>query len=170
MKLFTLAGFLCVGTAVFAQDVHFDYDRGANFSVYHTYQWVDVKNGHAADQLMDQNIKRAVDEQLAAKGLQRVTSSGDLQVAYQAALRQEKQFNGFTSGPRWNGFGQMNTSTIDVGKLVVDLYDPARRQLVWRGDAAKTLDIKKDPEKNYRSLEKAMTKLFKNYPPGIGQK
>jgi len=34
-----------------------------------------------------------------------------------------------------------------------------------RGDASKTLDIKEDPNKNYKNLQKAMEKLFKNYPP-----
>jgi hypothetical protein len=51
---------------------------------------------------------------------------------------------------------------------MIGLFDPATKQLVWRGSAAKTLDIKKDPDKNYRNLEKAMAKLFKNYPPGAG--
>jgi Domain of unknown function (DUF4136) len=45
------------------------------------------------------------------------------------------------------------------------LYDPARTQLIWRGDASKTVDLKKDPNKNYQTLQKAMAKLFKNYPP-----
>ena len=40
----------------------------------------------------------------------------------------------------------------------------------WRGDAEKTLDIKKDPDKSYRNLQKAMAKLFKNYPPGSTKK
>ena len=31
------------------------------------------------------------------------------------------------------------------------------------------LDMSKNPDKNYRTLEKAMTKLFKNYPPGVGK-
>jgi hypothetical protein len=57
------------------------------------------------------------------------------------------------------------TSTIPVGTLLVNLYDPARKQLIWRGDASKTLDLKKDPDKNYKTLQKAMAKLFKNYPP-----
>ena len=57
------------------------------------------------------------------------------------------------------------TSTITNGTLVVDLYDPAKRQLIWRGDASKTIDVKKDPEKNYKTLQKAMMKMFKNYPP-----
>ena len=57
------------------------------------------------------------------------------------------------------------TSTIPVGTLMIDLYDPTRKQLIWRGDATKTIDLKKDPDKNYKNLEKAMVKLFKNYPP-----
>jgi hypothetical protein len=172
MKLFALTGFLCLAVAGLAQDVHFDYDRTANFTAYRTYQWVDAKTlpGQPSDQLIDHDIKRAVDEQLAGQGLQRVDRGGDLQVAYHVALDREKQFNGFTMGPRWDGFGQVTTSTIAIGMLVVDMFDPARNQLVWRGDAERTLDIKKDPDKNYRNLEKAMTKLFKNYPPRIGQK
>jgi hypothetical protein len=50
------------------------------------------------------------------------------------------------------------------GKLTIGLFDPANEQLVWRGAASKTLNISKNPDKNYRSLEKAMAKLFRNYP------
>ena len=166
MKIINLTGLVCLSVLALAQDVHFDYDRSANFNAYRTYQWTDPNAGQAPNQLMDQNIKRAVDEQLVTKGLQRVESGGDLQVAYQVALDREKQFNGFGMGPRLNGMAQVNFSTIEVGKLVVNLVDPAKKQLVWRGDAAKTLDIKKDPDKNYKNLQKAMAKLFKNYPPG----
>ena len=70
-------------------------------------------------------------------------------------------------GPGWSGFNsvQGQTSTIPIGTLVVGLYDPARKQLIWRGDASKTVYLKKDPNKNFQNLEKAMVKLFKNYPP-----
>jgi hypothetical protein len=165
MKLIGLTGLLCLGTLAIAQNVHFDYDRSANFSAYKTYQWVDPRGGTAPNQLMDQNIKRAIDAQLVLKGLQRVDSGGDLQIAYQAAIDQEKQFDSWGSGPRWWGTTRVTSSTIDIGKLVVDFFDPAKRQLVWRGSAAKTLDIKKDPDKNYQNLQKAMAKLFKSFPP-----
>ena len=36
------------------------------------------------------------------------------------------------------------------------------RSLVWRGAASKTLNISKDSDKNYRNLEKARAKLFRN--------
>ena len=51
----------------------------------------------------------------------------------------------------------------------MDLYDTGRKQLVWRGDAVKTIDLKKDPDKNYKNLQKVMAKLFKNYPPKLSK-
>jgi hypothetical protein len=49
---------------------------------------------------------------------------------------------------------------------MIGLVDPSTKQLVWRGVASKTLDVSKNPDKNYRSLEKAMSRLFRNYPAG----
>ena len=170
MNCIALTGFLCLAALGLAQDIQFDYDRSANFSSYKTYTWVDVKSGRATNQLMDQNIKRSVDEQLVAKGLQRVESGGDLHVAYQMGIDHEKQFDGWGMGPRGLGNARVTSSTVDIGKLVVDIFDPGKNQLVWRGAAEKTLDIKKDPDKNYQSLEKAMAKLFRNYPPQSGKK
>ena len=92
MKRMLLTGFLCLAAVVMAQDVNFDYDRSANFSAYKTYQWVDAPAA-ANNQLMDQNIKRAVDAQLMLKGMQRVESGGDVQIRYQTSVEQEKQFN-----------------------------------------------------------------------------
>jgi hypothetical protein len=167
-------------TCAYSQDVHYHYDRSANFGSYKTYQWVDLPGpgGKVSDQLIDQDIKRAVDEQLAQKGLTPVAQGGDIQVGYHAILQQEKAINlsalGSGGGPwgwggGWGGFNSATvtgqTSTITNGTLVIDLYDPAKKQLIWRGDAAKTLDIKKNPDKNYKNLQKALTKLFKNYPP-----
>jgi Domain of unknown function (DUF4136) len=166
-KLTMLLALLFVVAAAYGQDIHFNYDRGTNFAGYKTYQWVEIAGGIVTDQLMDQNIKRAVDEQLAQKGLTRVEKNADLFVGYQAAVTQEKSVNFYGTGPRWYGGGTVTgeTSTISIGKLVVDMYDPARKQLIWRGEASKTLDPKRDPDKNYRNLQKAMAKLFKNYPP-----
>jgi hypothetical protein len=119
-----------------------------------------------------------VDEQLAGKGLRRVEGGGDLYVGYQAGISQEKEFDSVgwggpgPWGSGWGGWGDRHvaSSTIEIGKLVIGLFDPATKQLVWRGSAAKTLALKKDPDKNYRNLEKAMAKLFKNYPPGAAKR
>lgn len=176
MKYISLTALLLLGGAALAQQVQFDYDRSAHFTAYKTYQWVDRQRVDLGDRLLDQDIKRAVNEQLAGKGLRRVENGGDLYVGYQAGISQEKEFDSSGwGGPGWlvDGGGWGNTrvtsSTIDIGKLVIGLVDAATNQLVWRGSVAKTLDIKKDPDKNYHSLEKALAKLFKNYPPSAAK-
>jgi Domain of unknown function (DUF4136) len=174
-RLTFLPAFLFMVLCAYGQDVHFNYDRSAHFAGYKTYQWVDIPNGAVADQLIDRDIKRAVDEQLAQKGLTRVENGADLYVGYQTVIREEKGINLSGWGERygWGGSAGMwgagsvqgQTSTIPVGTLLVSLYDPARKQLIWRGDASKTIDLKKDPDKNYKNLQKAIAKLFRNYPP-----
>ncbi len=163
------------------QDVHYNYDRSANFASFKTYQWVDLA-GRVPDQLIDRDIKRAIDEQLAQKGLTKVEKNADLYVGYQAVINLEKGINlaawGTGGGP-WGGWGLWGgwnggtvtgeTSTIPVGVLLVDLFDPGRKQLIWRGDASKAIDLKKNPDKNYKNLQKAVAKLFKNYPPQAGK-
>jgi len=177
VKQIVVISLMCLGVTAFAQQVQFDYDRSANFSAYKTYQWVDYQQVAVADQLLDQDIKRAVDEQLVGKGLRRVESGGDLLVGYQTRISEEKQFDAVGSGfggwggPGWSNLADIHgtTSTVENGKLTLGLFDPAKKQLVWRGSASKTLDIKQDPDKNYRNLNRAMAKLFKNYPPGVGK-
>src|SRR5208283_5949499 len=133
MKFMSLTALVYLGVAAFAQEAQFDYNRSANFSAYKTYQWIDYKPVQPGDQLLDQDIKRAVDEQLAGKGLRRVESDGDLYVGYQASISREKQFDSLGwGGPRWLGnWGdtRVTSSTIEVGKLVIGLFDPAIRQL-----------------------------------------
>jgi hypothetical protein len=83
-------------------------------------------------------------------------------ISYQAALHQEKQYTSFNSGwgygPGWRGYGGSSmttaqTSTIQIGGVDLDMYDVAKKQLVWVGTASKV------------NLEKAVAKLLKNYPP-----
>ena len=170
-----LAAFLLMAACAYGQDVHYNYDRSANFAAYKTYQWVEIPGGAVPDQFIDQDIKRAVDEQLAQKGLTKVDHNSDLYIGYQFVLNLEKSVNLWETGGTGPGWGwgswgggrnvQGQTSTIPVGILLMDLYDVGRKQLVWRGDAVKTINLKKDPEKNYKDLQKVMAKIFKNYPP-----
>lgn len=167
----------------FAQDVRFNYDHGANFSQYRTYKWVQVKGAVQLNQLAEQQLKNAIDAELATKGLTKTEDEkADLFIAYQAALNQEKEFNSYSSGfdsgwgygAGWRGWGgpgmsssttSTTTTTIHIGTVGLDMYDSAQKQLVWRGQASKTLDEKAKPEKRQKNIKKSIAKLLKNYPP-----
>ena len=176
MKLTTpvtfLAACLFLAAGAYGQDVHYNYDRSANFAAYKTYKWVQIPGGSVPDRLIDQAIKQAADEQLAQKGLTKVEENPELYIGYQVVVNLEKSIDLYSTGigpGGWDGWGDRSvrgqTSTVPVGILLMDIYDVSKKQLVWRGDAIKTIDLKTDPDKNYRNLQKVMTKLFKNYPP-----
>lgn len=173
-----LLGLLCFSVGLMAQDVTFNYDQSADFSKFKTYKWVAIPDSTQPDQLIDQQIKAALDAELAKKGLNKTDGdNASLYIGYQVAVGQEKQVNAYTSGgagwgygARWGGYGGMTTttattSTINIGTLVLDMYDPAAKQLVWRGKATKTLDTNAKPDKRQKNLAKASAKLLKNYPP-----
>jgi hypothetical protein len=63
------------------------------------------------------------------------------------------------------GTGSWTSSKISVGTLVLEMYDPGTKQLVWTGTATKTIDPSANHEKNMKNLDKATVKLLKNYPP-----
>lgn len=186
LSFLAMIGLLGFAVAAASQDVRYNFDRDTDFSKFHTYKWVLIKGATIkTGDLLDKQIKAAVDTQLATKGFTKVDSDpADVYVAYQAAVNQEKEFSSYSSGfgsgwgygPGWYGggwYGSPNvstfttgqTSTIYVGQLVVDMYDSANHDLVWRGLGSKTLDAKAKPEKQQKNLAKAVQKILKNYPP-----
>ena len=180
LSVFLVALLLAGASAAFAQDVRYNFDKQANFSSFKTYKWVTIKGAEKPNDLIDSQIRAAVDKELATKGLSKTDAdSADLYIGYQAAVSSEKQYTSFDTGwgygpgygPGWYGGGMgMSTSTttsstIYVGTVAVDMYSTASKTLVWRGNASKTIDTKAKPEKQEKNLAKAMTKLFKNYPP-----
>jgi len=169
LSVATVTTFLAVAAGTLAaQDVTSNYMPGTDFSKYHTYKWVTIEGGAHPNQIVDAEIKQAVDAQLATKGLTKTDAdTADLDVGYQTAVNQQKQWNayGMGGGLRWGGMGTATSSTINVGTIVLDMYDPAKKQLVWTGRATKSMDPSSNQEKNEKNLDKAMAKLLKNFPP-----
>lgn len=162
--------------AASAQEIRFNYVQGTDFSKYKTYKWVRIPKAQYPNSILDEQIMRAIDAQLALKGLTKTEDNPDLYITYQAAINQEKQWNSYSTGGDywgwggWGGWGGMSTthttsSTINIGTLSCDIYDVAEKKQIWRGDATKTLGSGKDPRKVEKNLNKAMAKLFKKYPP-----
>lgn len=63
------------------------------------------------------------------------------------------------------GFGSATTTeqTYEVGTLVIDIFDARTKEAVWRGTSSKTLSG--NPQKNAAYLNKAVVKMFENFPP-----
>ena len=162
---------LCATSAALAQDVNVNYLPGKDFSGYKTYKWVEIQGAEKPDAIVDGQIKAAIDKALAGKGFTKSTGDkADLFIAYQVAVNQERQWNTYSMGGpysyRWGGgMGTATSSTIQIGTLALDMYDSAAKELVWKGQASKTLSNEKDPEKRQKNVDKAMAKLLKDFPP-----
>jgi hypothetical protein len=166
-------GLLVVGVprTAQAQDIATNFVPGTDFTKYKSYKWVVIDGAEKPDQIVDAQITNAVDGVLSGKGFKKVTGdTADLFVGYQVAVKQERQWNAYGGGGlRWGG-GSATSSTLSVGTLVLDMYDPTSKALVWKGQATKTLDPSKDANKNQDRLNKAMAKLLKDFPPTAKKK
>jgi hypothetical protein len=160
---------LMTGTA-FAQKVTVDFDRNADFSKYRIYSF--GQGTPAPETLMNQRIQEAIERQLAEKGLARVENDPDLIVVYHCAVDKETQLNttylsGWGWGRGWGRWGGGNAITqveqIPVGHLIVDIGDAAEKRYIWRGTSSKT--VSSNPEKNSKTIEEGVRKMFEKFPP-----
>jgi len=174
---------LLLGNAGFAQQVWYKYEHNAKFSKYRTYKWLAVDNTAQLDPLTDQQLKAAIDAELAKKGLIKTEEAqADLLIGFQVAFKKAMEWGASTEMPgpgvyvlegrRWDydptthPIGTTTTiETLQIGDFGLDMYDAARRQLVWRGDAAKTIEADVTPAKRKKNIEKSVAKLLKDYPP-----
>ena len=166
-----IAVFALGAGAALAQDVNVNYVPGTDFSGYKTYTWVEIQGAEKPDQILDTQIKQAIDKALAAKGFTKAAGdTADLAIGYQVALTQQQQWNTYSTGGygarRYGGgMGTATSTTINIGTVALDMYDASAKELVWKGQASKTVSNEKDPEKRQKNIDKAMAKLLKDFPP-----
>jgi hypothetical protein len=156
---------LLIPAAALGQKVHVDSDLTATLAACKTYAW--TAGTLSPNPLTEQRIHDGVDRQLAAKGLTEVTGESDLVVATHVVTVQQRELSvtGFGGGGRFGGTGTAQVERYDQGTLAVDLYDSGTRRLVWRGTASDTLSER--PERNSAKINKALTKMFRRYPPHL---
>jgi hypothetical protein len=162
---------LLLAKGVKAQKVTTDYDPEARFLSYKTFMWIEPPRIRI-DPLMEPRLVNAVNTALTSKGWQLVETNADVGIVAHVATRErhtlETFYTGFGAGwgwHRWGGTGTAFTTVepYEIGTLVVDLFDARTKQLIWRGVATDTLSEK--PQKETKKLEKAIDKLFKDFPP-----
>jgi Domain of unknown function (DUF4136) len=153
-------------TCGFTQKVKIGYDKSADFSKYKTYTW--AKPDHPVERpQVYQDVVGTIDQDLQAKGLTRVPTSGDLTLSAAGGI----DF-GYNAPPTatmdpvmWQGeFGApvLNAPLVAQGSLTLQFIDGGK--MVWKG----TVMQKLDPEQKNQALvlaQKAVDKLLKGFPP-----
>jgi len=175
-----VAMILLLSLAASARDkVSVAYAKGFNFSQYKTYAW--AEHGAVAHPLLAADIVGAIDQELQARGLKRVTSNPDLIIQIYGSVDTDMTmysndpiygatggippFDPSMNGPAFVGWYGNTTVTIHKGEMVVDLVDAKAKKLVWRAMATESVNTQ-DPEKLIEQVNGVIAKMFKEYPKG----
>ena len=121
-----------------------DYDRLTTFDKYKTYAWAaQPKPPAAVNAALDADLRGAVDQELATKGLKKAEGKkADLYAIYHvtaSAKADTKHYTGWGQPGSDHYAGWAVTTQTDAaidhakpGALVLDFVDARRQQLVWR--------------------------------------
>jgi uncharacterized protein YceK len=151
-------------------ETHVDYDRGANFSSYHTFAFKDVRE--TQNPIGMKRVRTAIVRTLSSRGYTEAPDrTPDLWVVLHS--RAHKQTQVTTWGPGWGwGWGWRGrywnaayVQQIPVGTLMVDLVDTKAKELVWRGSASRVVDPDESPQTREEKVQQAVDKLFGGFPP-----
>jgi hypothetical protein len=174
----TALALLLVPAMASAQKTSYDYNKAANFAGFKTYA---LKDGtKVGDPLIDERIVAAIERELATKGLTK-SDNPDVFVVYHVAFDKQKDISTYSSGygggygpygwgwgGGWTG-GTTSTQVRDilVGTLVIDMADAKKSEVAWRGMGVREVNTQANPEKRDKSINEAVKKILKNYPPKV---
>ncbi len=150
-----------------AQTVQTDYDRSFRFSDLKTFSFVAQRRGAtdplAGDSLNDGRIRTAMESQLIGNGFRMETEKPDFAIAYYVTTKNKLNVQDYGYGPpRWFGGRNIRVNQYSEGTLMVDFIDTNTNQVIWRGRASGTLELKGVDKKISRSVEKLVKQFMKD--------
>ena len=156
---------LCAAvTSAVGQTVSVNYNQSQAFSQFHTYAWGSDNANKVQNSILAQVAIQDIDAALQSKGLQKVQESQkpDLLVTANGGMKEQTSYTAMGMRGFGGGMGSITPQQNVIGTLIVDLYDAKGQSLVWRGIAQNTLD--NNGNKNQQLVQKAVTKMFKQWP------
>ena len=125
--------------------------KNVDFSKFTTYSWTQGRGAYL--KATDAHIKAAIDRELAALGMKKVTGeSGDVLVMYQSLTRSDIDLKGDPKGDK----------PFPVGTLVVALLQPSDHKELLRLRTDKPIEVA--PGKLEAEIDTAVTELSQRYP------
>ena len=168
-----LAGCCVLALACASYGVRTDYDLETDFSEFESYRWLEpppARDPRLENDLIRKRIRRAVDDELAAKGLTpREAGEPDLFVTYHAIIERKVDIETTHYGYGYRRYGsrysEVYAREYEVGTLIIDLVDADSRELVWRGSGQAQLNQDVSPERREQRVRAVVAAILADYPP-----
>ena len=171
----TLACLALTAGGALAQRVSIDFDESYEFGGLESYAWAQFADTslERRSPLMHERIVAAVDEAFQEAGGRKVESDPQVYVSYHTKtlekLRVDHDSWGYGYPSRWHRWHDhdhhvMHETTVTSyteGTLIIDVWDPETRRLVWR--ASVTGLVPRKPERAAHDIERALDKIAKKW-------
>ncbi|MGI9276433.1 MAG: DUF4136 domain-containing protein [Endozoicomonas sp.] len=176
-----LALCVLVLTGCASQRVDWDYDATQQMTGWKTYAWIEKTDSEAAssyhlDGLLDRRVRAAVDRGFQARGIRQVAAAdADFLVNYLTVTKTRREDNqvvtsmGYGLGSRGLGLGVRTETRVrdyEEGSLIIDIVNPADKELVWRGRSRSRVVESSTPEKRTEKIDAAVQAILEGFPPG----
>ena len=174
-----LVALLVLAVACQSITVNTDWDTTKDFQQFNSYAWLPHPPDHPEhdrlhNALIDARVREAVNTEMAEKGFRYSTVEGaDLLVTYYLGLENKIDVDtiytsyGYGYYGWYGGMGvpQTRVRQYEEGSLIVDILAPPNKDLLWRGTASTRVGRNSSPEKSQKTINKAVSKMFKDFPP-----
>src|SRR5215471_470356 len=177
---FVLLAASVLAPAAYAAKPNIQWNKDYDFSHVKTFAWQDPKSPSLAtsNPFMHKFIQDEIEKRLTAAGLTKAaTGTPDVWVTYHGSVMDNVQLQSDSFGYGFGGYGMggwgmygygaagpVSTTTRVVnypeGTLVVDIVDPAKKELVWRGSTTPIL-ISENNDKTEKNISKALDQMVK---------
>jgi hypothetical protein len=161
-----------------------DWNPKASFDGLSTWAWLPRRAEGTAPEtvdatLLNQRIESAVEDELAARGYTLAEEGPpDFLVAYHVAFEKKLEartlYSGYYGG-YYGGYpggvwtGPMYSETIvteyQLGTLLLDVIEPTRLEVIWRGRAQGRVHEFRSPEQREARVREAVSKVLALFPP-----
>jgi len=178
---FVLLATLVLAPAAYAAKPNIQWNKDYDFSHIKTYAWQDPTAPSLAQSnpFMHKFIQDEIEKRLTAAGVMKAAAgaSPDMFVTYHGSVMNNVQLQSDSFGYGFGGYGMggwgmygygaagpVSTTTRVVeyleGTLIVDIIDPMKKELVWRGSSTPIL-ISDSNDKTQKNISKALDAMVK---------
>ena len=163
--LAVLLAILGVGCSNLA--VNHDYDPQADFTHLKTFSWHTLPNEAAAGgELVAKRIVDAIEMELAAKGMTKVSANPDFVIVSHLGKQFKRDVmywdhanRRYSAGPSYDVY------EYEEGTLVLSIFDAPTQEMIWRGSVTTIVEPELPPEQRHEKINKAIAKLLEDFPP-----
>ena len=184
-KSITVLAAALLASACSGISVNQDFNPTTQFASLQTWDWMPPSEDRGGDfrtdnPLVDQRIRNAIESTLQQKGLRKVESGEpNFRVGYHLILDDRVDYETVNNyyGGTWGYRGvygvystgmatsQTYAREYTVGTLVIDFFDVASRELVWRGAAEGQISQTPDPAAKQARATEAVRLILDQFPP-----